>query len=143
MIIASGGGFPKDLNFYQSTQVIYNAMRAIHEDGILIILASCSEGFGHPEVQHIIQNFKDNPAREEELYSNYTIAKYIGYLACWYATKYNIIYVSDIDAKDMDNADITIVKTLDEALETAYKIKGRKDLKTYVMPDGNLFPVMK
>ncbi len=143
MIIASGGGFPKDLNFYQSTKVIYNAMRAIHEDGILIILASCSEGFGHPEVQHIIQNFKDNPEREEELHSNYTIAKYIGYLACWYATKYNIIYVSDIDAKDMDSSDITIVKTLDEALETAYKLKGRRDLKTYVMPDGNLFPVMK
>ncbi len=143
MIIASGGGFPKDLNFYQSTKVIYNAMRAIDENGVLIILASCSEGFGHPEVQHIIQNFSNNVEREQELNTNYTISKYIGYLACWYATKYNIIYVSDIDASNMDNADITVVKTIEEAFETAYKIKGTRDLKTYIMPDGNLFPVLK
>lgn len=143
MMITSAGGFPKDLNFYQSTKVIYNAMRGIKEDGILIILASCVEGFGHPEVQHIIEGFPDNNAREEELHTNYTISKYIGYLSCWYATKYNIIYVSDIEADKVKSANITVVKTIDEALEKAYEIKGTRDLATYVMPDGNLFPVLK
>ncbi len=143
MIIASAGGYPKDINYYQSTKVIYNAMRAIKDDGVLIVLASCSEGIGNPEVQHIIENFKNNLEREEELHSNYTIAKFIGYLSCWYATKYNIIYVADIDPDMIKPANITVVKTIQEALEKANEIKGTDDLKTYVMPDGSLFPVLK
>ena len=143
MIIASAGGYPKDINYYQSTKVIYNAMRAINEDGVLIVLASCSEGFGNPEVQHIIENFPDNLAREEELHSNYTIAKFIGFLSCWYATKYNIIYVADIDPKLIKPANITVVKTIQEALEKAEEIKGSLDIKTYVMPDGSFYPVME
>jgi nickel-dependent lactate racemase len=143
MIISSAGGYPKDINFYQSTKVIYNAMRAIKDDGILIILARCNEGFGNPEVQHIIENFENNLKREEELHTNYTIAKYIGFLACWYATKYNIIYVSDIDPEKVKSANITVVSTVQEALDKAYEIKGTKELKTYVMPDGSLFPVLK
>ena len=143
MIIASAGGFPKDINFYQSTKVIYNAMRAIEDDGVLIVLASCSEGFGNPEVQHIFENFKDNLEREEELHNNYTIAKFIGFLACWYAKKYNILYVSDMDPEMVSSANIKVFKTVEEAIEKAEEIKGRKDLKTYVMPDGSFYPVLK
>jgi nickel-dependent lactate racemase len=143
MIIASAGGYPKDINYYQSTKVIYNAMRAIKDDGVLIVLASCSEGFGNPEVEHIIGNFKSNLEREEELNKNYTISKFIGFLSCWYATKYNIIYVADIDPAIIKPANITVVKTVQEALEIAKEIKGTDELKTYVMPDGSLYPVSK
>jgi nickel-dependent lactate racemase len=143
MIIASAGGYPKDINYYQSTKVIYNAMRAIKDDGVLIVLASCSEGIGNPEVEHIIGNFKNNLEREEELNKNYTISKFIGFLSCWYATKYNIIYVAYIDPKKIKPANITVVKTVQEALEMAKKIKASDELKTYVMPDGSLYPVLK
>jgi nickel-dependent lactate racemase len=143
MIIASAGGYPKDINFYQSTKVIYNAMRAIKDDGVLIVLASCNEGFGNPEVQHMFENFPDNLAREKELHENYTIAKFIGFLACWYARKYNILYVSDMDPEMVKSANIKVFKTVQEAIDKAREIKGTKDLRTYVMPDGSFYPVMK
>ena len=41
VVIASCGGFPKDLNFYQSTKTLFNASRAVKEGGTLIMLAEC------------------------------------------------------------------------------------------------------
>jgi nickel-dependent lactate racemase len=142
MIIASCGGYPKDINFYQSTKVIYNAMRAVKDNGVIIVLADCNEGFGNPEVQFIIERFENNLQREMELRKNYTISKYIGFLAAWYASKYNIIYVSNIAPNKVKSAGIIVVKTIEDALNKAYEIKGRKDLKAYVMPDGGLYPVV-
>ena len=46
VVIASCGGFPKDLNFYQSTKTLFNASRAVKEGGTLIMLAECPEGSG-------------------------------------------------------------------------------------------------
>src|SRR6056297_563679 len=143
MVVVSAGGFPKDLNYYQSTKAIYNAMRSVKKDGVVIVLADCSEGMGKPEVESILRNFNNNLERENELRENYTIAKYIGFLSAWYSEVYNIIYVSSIDPSLVGNTSIKVTKTLDEALEEVKKIKGTLDLKTYVMPDSSVYPVLK
>jgi len=143
MVVVSAGGFPKDLNYYQSTKAIYNAMRSVKKDGVVIVLADCSEGMGNPEVESILRNFNNNLERENELRENYTIAKYIGFLSAWYSEVYNIIYVSSIDPSLVGNTSIKVTKTLDEALEEVKKIKGTLDLKTYVMPDSSVYPVLK
>ncbi|MGL4791936.1 MAG: nickel-dependent lactate racemase, partial [Anaerotignaceae bacterium] len=46
IVIASCGGFPKDLNLYQSTKTLFNACKAVKKGGTLIILAQCPEGSG-------------------------------------------------------------------------------------------------
>lgn len=143
MVIASAGGFPKDINLYQSTKTIYNSMRAVKKNGIIIILANCNEGYGNDEVRYIMQDFKNNHEREMELRNNYTIGKFIAFLATWYAQIYNIIYVSTINPDEVKNANIKVVKTIDEALDLAYEIKSTKNIKTYIMPDGSVFPVLK
>jgi len=143
MVVVSAGGFPKDINYYQSTKAMLNSMRSVKEDGIIIILADCSDGIGNPEVSYIINNFKNNMDRENELRENYTISKYIGFESAWHSEIYNIIYVSSIDPSLIENIPITVVNSLDEALEKAKDIKGSLDIKTYVMPDASVFPVLK
>ncbi|MFO7887665.1 MAG: nickel-dependent lactate racemase [Eubacteriales bacterium] len=143
MVVVSAGGFPKDINYYQSTKAMLNSMRSVKEDGIIIILADCSDGIGNPEVSYIINNFKNNMDRENELRENYTISKYIGFESAWHSEIYNIIYVSSIDPSLIENIPITVVNSLDEALEKAKDIKGTLDIKTYVMPDASVFPVLK
>jgi nickel-dependent lactate racemase len=143
MIIASAGGYPKDINLYQSTKVIYNAMRALKDKGVMVVLAECNEGFGNPEVQHILQDYTSNLDREMELRNDYTISKYIGFLAAWYAEKYHIIYVSSINPDEVVSAGITVVSSVEEALKAAYQIKGTDQLATYIMPDGSAYPVLK
>jgi lactate racemase len=45
-VLASGGGFPKDVNFIQSHKAIHNASSFVKDGGTLIILAACTDGVG-------------------------------------------------------------------------------------------------
>jgi nickel-dependent lactate racemase len=46
MVIASCGGYPKDINFIQSHKTIDNASKFVHDGGQLIVLAECFDGVG-------------------------------------------------------------------------------------------------
>lgn len=47
MVVASAGGYPKDINFIQSHKSMHNAARFVKDDGILILLAECRDGIGN------------------------------------------------------------------------------------------------
>jgi nickel-dependent lactate racemase len=46
LVIASCGGYPKDINFIQSHKAIDNAAKFVRDSGRLIVLAECSDGVG-------------------------------------------------------------------------------------------------
>lgn len=48
IVLASAGGWPKDINLYQAHKALENAAQAARAGGIVILLAECSEGIGHP-----------------------------------------------------------------------------------------------
>lgn len=135
MAIATAGGYPKDINFYQTIKTIINAKEAIKDDGVMIILSECSDGFGNEVIREIIQDYNSLLDREKALRANYSIGKYIGYYVAEIAYKYRFILVSQMEPELVSMANVHAVKTIDEALELAYKMKG-SNLKTYLMPHG-------
>ena len=46
LVIASSGGYPKDINFIQSHKAIENAAKFVKDGGTLIVLAKCPDGVG-------------------------------------------------------------------------------------------------
>jgi nickel-dependent lactate racemase len=46
LVIASAGGFPKDINFIQSHKAIHNAAMFVKDEGKLIIYSECRDGIG-------------------------------------------------------------------------------------------------
>lgn len=140
MVIATAGGYPKDINFYQTIKTVINAKEAVKKDGVMIILSECSDGFGNDPIREIIQNYKSLADREKALREDYSIAKYIGYYVTEVAENHLFILVSSLIPESVSMANIHVVKTIDEALKMAYKIKG-ENLRTYLMPQGaNTFP---
>ncbi|RFM21973.1 nickel-dependent lactate racemase [Clostridium botulinum] len=136
LVISTAGGFPKDINFYQSSKTIVNSREACKENGTIIILSECSEGLGGDEgVKMMLTDFTNALDREKELRNNYSISKHTSYIACDTAEKFNLILVSNIDPEIMKNTKIKVVKTLEEALDIVKKEKG-EHLKTYVLPHG-------
>lgn len=143
LVIASAGGYPKDINFYQTVKTIINAKEAISEGGVMIILSECSDGFGNEPIKNIIQNYDSLYSREEALRENYSIAKYIGYYITEVAEKYKLILVSNLCDKDFSTTNIHVVKSVEQALELAFKLKGEKS-RAYLMPHGaTTFPQLK
>jgi nickel-dependent lactate racemase len=46
LVIASPGGYPKDLNLYQSQKALAHASLVTRDEGTVIVAAACSEGTG-------------------------------------------------------------------------------------------------
>lgn len=47
IVVASAGGYPKDLNLYQAQKALDNASHAVREGGIIILAAECGTGLGN------------------------------------------------------------------------------------------------
>lgn len=136
LVIASAGGSPKDVNLYQSIKTLINAREATKPGGTMIILTESPEGLGgNVEVQEMILGYDTVLEREDALRTDYSISKYVGYYFCESAAKFDLLLVSSLDPDLLKKANITIVKTLDEALVLAYGKHG-KDLTTHIMPQG-------
>ncbi|MGB3223008.1 MAG: nickel-dependent lactate racemase [Desulforhopalus sp.] len=46
VVIASAGGYPKDINFIQSHKAVHNAAMFVRDGGLLLVYAECRDGIG-------------------------------------------------------------------------------------------------
>jgi len=53
LVVASAGGYPRDINFIQAHKSIHNAASFVKNGGKLVIFAECSDGVGNPELMEI------------------------------------------------------------------------------------------
>ncbi len=65
VVVASPGGFPKDINLYQAQKALDNAQHAVREGGCIILAASCSEGLG----EHVFENWLRDACSPDETLS--------------------------------------------------------------------------
>jgi lactate racemase len=56
LVIASAGGYPKDINFYQSQKALTNAARIVKDGGTIILAAECIEGIGSPPFEKFMED---------------------------------------------------------------------------------------
>ncbi|MGE5632424.1 MAG: nickel-dependent lactate racemase [Caulobacteraceae bacterium] len=135
LVVASAGGYPKDIDLYQASKALINAKEAVKKGGVIILLAECIEGFGGEEVQMIMEEFSDNDSREKAVRESFTVAKYTGYLITVIAEHYNVILVSSLEQKQLKNSGVRTAANLEEALNIATQIKGNR-MSAYFIPCG-------
>jgi nickel-dependent lactate racemase len=133
LVIASCGGFPKDISLYQSTKSLFNAALAVKPGGTILIVAECREGAGADEFFGW-----SNPLKEEkldpELRKNFTIPGYIFYAAVESARNAKVVLYSTIDPELVKPMGIIGVNSLEEALELAEV--NKEDQEIILMPYG-------
>jgi nickel-dependent lactate racemase len=67
IVVASAGGFPKDINFFQSHKVLENCKHFLKEGGIIILVAECVEGYGN----QIFEEWMLSASSPEEVLSRF------------------------------------------------------------------------
>ncbi|MDF1575708.1 MAG: lactate racemase domain-containing protein [Bacteroidales bacterium] len=55
LVIASAGGYPKDINFIQAHKSIHHAASFVKKGGTLIVFAECRDGTGNPELMDLFR----------------------------------------------------------------------------------------
>ena len=136
LTIACAGGYPKDINFYQTgAKPLFNAIGSVKPgEGVVIIVSQCSEGWGNPDTEKFALDFDNMYDREVYLRDNFGIGMYVGYRIFNAATEVHFIIVSDMDPEAFAKTDVIPCKTIEEAIAKAHEITGKEKMSTYIMP---------
>lgn len=136
-VLVSCGGFPKDINLYQSSKTLINARQAVKEGGTLIFLSQCREG-GGPAAFFDWSRYLASGTLDQALRANFTIAGYIFYVCCEIAAHTRAYAMSTLPEDTLRQMGITLVKD-PTALE---KLLDFGDQRVIVMPHGaNTVPI--
>ncbi|MDD3334404.1 MAG: nickel-dependent lactate racemase [Eubacteriales bacterium] len=100
VVIVSGGGYPKDINLYQGSKTLINAVEAVKPGGEILYISECREG-GGPESFFGWMKPLNEGRLDEALREDFTIAGYIFYVIHEFCTKYDIRMLT---ALNPDNA---------------------------------------
>ncbi|MBI5578713.1 MAG: nickel-dependent lactate racemase [Deltaproteobacteria bacterium] len=144
IVIATAGGYPKDINLYQSQKTIDNAWHAMKPNGVAIILAEC------PDIREPKEFFdwfehRDRLEMEKALRANYVLAGWLAFHQFEYRDKGLIILVTrEENFRHAEKAQLYPVASIEEALRVSYSHCGTPKPRITVMPQGaNTLPLLK
>ncbi|MBE7004817.1 MAG: nickel-dependent lactate racemase [Ruminococcaceae bacterium] len=132
VIIASCGGYPKDMSLYQGTKAIDNVETGLKPGGTLILAVEAREGGGPAEYFDWAKELCAGTI-EQRLRNDFTIPGYIFFLNCEQARRYRIFLYSSVDPELVAPMGIRAYSDMDALLRDA--AIGGKD--TYIIPNAS------
>jgi nickel-dependent lactate racemase len=99
LVIASAGGQPKDINFYQAQKALTHASMFCKPGGTLILVAACPEGTGNRPYEEFMQDVNTSQEVFEKFRaSEFRVGPHKAYQVARLLNNYRIYLVSDIPA---------------------------------------------
>lgn len=140
LVIASCGGFPKDINLIQAHKAMEYASQALKDGGVLILLAECRDGFGNSTIFNWFRH-KCLDDFEAALRTRYEINGQTAYSLLQKAQRFRIILVSRFPHQQVEAMGMIPAAGLDEALTLADRLLPH-DWRYYLIPEaGSVLPV--
>jgi nickel-dependent lactate racemase len=138
IVVVSSGGYPFDVSLYQAYKGIHSALNAVKKGGVILLVAECIEGHGHPEFYKWIVKFKNLQKMERELKRRFVIGGHKAYYLKRALKEVQIILVSVMPDYYAVNAfDLRTARAVNDALRGAFDIVGNNE-KVWAMPYGNV-----
>lgn len=139
VVIASSGGYPKDINVYQAQKTLENAVNAVKEGGSVILLAECPEGSGSIVYEEWARRY---PCFEDltcALQEDFHIGGHKAYMVARALQRAKVYLLSCLDSDDARALGFIPVNSLQEAVDEIYSgLPGMENTLTYIMPMGSL-----
>ncbi|KYZ76703.1 hypothetical protein AXX12_09810 [Anaerosporomusa subterranea] len=143
LVVASAGGFPKDINLYQGSKTIDNAYLAAKPGGVVICCLECPDIYEPPEFSDW---FKHPTLLEHELAlrAGFTVPGYVAFKCANIAREVSLIIVTKPENADfIRNAGMIPAASAEEATAIAREKLGREDYSVILMGHAaNTVPVL-
>ncbi|WP_026883915.1 nickel-dependent lactate racemase [Clostridium akagii] len=140
IVVTTNGGYPLDQNIYQAVKGMTAAEGCASENGVIIMIASCSDGHGGESFYNTMANAKSprdfmnklmRVSRKDTVPDQWEVQILTRILL-----KHQVIIVTDMcNPKIIKNMHMEHAYTFDEALNMAFKIKG-EHAKVTLIKDG-------
>ncbi len=136
LVIAGGGGFPKDINFIQAHKSLENCSHLVKEGGVLLVVAECSDGFGSADFKKWFAMEKDEMLarlKSSSMAYGQTALSLQNTLK-----KIHVILVSKLDRDEIAHMGMIPATTLDEAIQKSEELIGSEQ-EGYFIEDGTKY----
>lgn len=137
LVIATCGGYPKDINVYQLQKTMDNVWGAVRPGGVVIVLGECVEGSGSAVYEETMAKYRTPDEVEAALRANFEIGAHKAYAVTRLMRKAEFILVSCLKPELAGTLLFTPAKDIDEALAMAYAKLGPEP-RIILMPQGSL-----
>ena len=134
IIVASAGGYPKDINLYQTVKTMDNCLYGGKVNSIIVLMSECRDGLGAAEFMDWFQ-YKTIEAMEMALKRNFTVPGYAAYKTAYTGVNRRVVLVSSLPEEQVKELGFLPAKSLNEAMEVAYKLSPPNP-KITLMPYG-------
>lgn len=140
LVIASCGGYPKDINVFQAHKTMENAVRITKKGGIVILIAECRDGIGPGPFVHSLRRYNSSAEIKEQLLKKFEFGAHKSFFLARLTEKADVFLVSSLPARSLTGLFLKPMASVEEALKAAYGKLGPHPL-TYLLPQGGLvFP---
>ncbi len=143
IVITSPGGFPKDIDLYQTHKSMEHAARAVKEGGKMIVVGECGDGLGEENFAEALTGDKSPQELIEELENEFILGRHKASRVADIHQSSEIILVSSLPKSITEKLFFRCCSDVNSALEEALADIGR-DAKVLVIPFGiSTLPRMK
>lgn len=138
LVIASAGGAPKDINFYQAQKAITHASLYTRDGGVILLASACPEGTG----SRAYEEFMIGLSSPEEVFAKFRlqgfrVGPHKAFQVARDAARVHILLLSEIPAGIVNGLLMTPVNSLSHGLETAFSLLSPTpipDIRIAVLP---------
>lgn len=149
LVIASVGGAPKDINFYQSQKALTHASLLIRDQGVILLAAACPEGSG----SRAYEDFMEDVSSPEEVLDKFRrfgfrVGPHKAFQVARELQRVKIILISSMKPEFVAHLLMTPAASPEEAIDKALQIlssqvRGKRKLKVAILPHAtNTVPVI-
>lgn len=130
LVIASAGGMPKDINFYQAQKALTHASLFVREGGAIVLVAACPEGSGSASYEAFMQDVDSIPGVYEKTRRvGFRVGPHKALQVARLAEKANLIILSEMEPALVRRLLMTPVTSMEEAIACAVETLGAARLE--------------
>jgi len=140
VVISTNGGYPLDQNVYQAVKGMTAAEATVKKDGVIIMIASSSDGIGGDHFYHQLADEEDinktmdtflKRSRSETVPDQWQTQIMLRVLS-----RARVIYISEMDDDTVKKMHMIPAHSIDEAIKKAKEILGKQEVTITAIPDG-------
>lgn len=132
IVIATPGGYPKDINLYQTQKALDNAQHAVREGGIIILAGQCPEGYG----EHVFKEWLLAANKPDDLIERvrkeFQLGGHKAVAIAMVLQKAQVFFVSDMPVPDAEKTFMKPYSSVQQAVNDAMSELGN-DASVIVM----------
>lgn len=119
LVIASCGGWPKDINVYQSHKALENAALVCRPGGVIILAAECREGVGSDCYWEWVQKYPTLPELERAIREEFVLGGHKAWAVARITARHPVVLLSSLDPATVTRLGFVPASTPEEALAAA------------------------